>query len=39
MGDDSHVIFDKEFLGQKGNVRWCDVVMQQPFILSPKSVG
>jgi hypothetical protein len=37
-GDDSHVVFGKEFPGEKGSARWCIVVMQQPVLLSPKFV-
>jgi hypothetical protein len=35
-GNDGHVIFCQEFLGEKGSVRRCVVVMQQPVLLSPK---
>jgi hypothetical protein len=34
-GDDSNVVFNKKFLGEKGGVRWGVVVMQQPVLLSP----
>jgi hypothetical protein len=36
VGDDSHVVFSQKFLGEKGSVRWCVVMMQQPVLLSPK---
>jgi hypothetical protein len=36
VGEDSHVAFGKKFSGEKGNVRRCVVVMQQPVPLSPK---
>jgi hypothetical protein len=36
VGGDSHGAFGKKFLGGKGSVRWCVVVMQQPVLLSPK---
>jgi hypothetical protein len=35
VGDKSHVIFGQKFLGEKGSVKWCVVVMQQPVILLP----
>jgi hypothetical protein len=35
MGDDSHVFIQK-FPGEKGSVRGCVVVMQQPVLLLPK---
>jgi hypothetical protein len=35
-GDDSRVVFDKKFPGEKGSMRWCIVVMQQPVLLLPK---
>jgi hypothetical protein len=34
--DDSHVVSVKKFPGEKGSVRLCVVVMQQPISLSPK---
>jgi hypothetical protein len=33
--DDSHVVFGQKFSGEKGSVRQCVVVMQQPVFLSP----
>jgi hypothetical protein len=36
VGDDSHVVFRQKFPGEKGSVRRCIVVMQQPVVLSPK---
>jgi hypothetical protein len=33
---DSHVVFGQTFPPEKGNVRLCAVLMQQPVILSPK---
>jgi hypothetical protein len=36
VGENSHG-FGKKFLGEKGSVRRCDVVMQQPVLLLPKS--
>jgi hypothetical protein len=36
VGDDSRVVFDKKFPGEKGSVRPCVVVMQQPVLMSPK---
>jgi hypothetical protein len=38
-GDDSHVVFGTEFSSEKGSVRRCAVVMQQPVLLSPKFKG
>jgi hypothetical protein len=36
LGDKRHVVFGKKkFSTEKERVRWCVVVMQQPF-LSPK---
>jgi hypothetical protein len=32
---ESHVVFGQKFSGEKGNVRRCVVVMQQPVLLSP----
>jgi hypothetical protein len=37
LGNNSHVVFGQEFPGEKGSVRLCVVVMQQPVLLSPKS--
>jgi hypothetical protein len=37
MGDDSHFDFGKKFPGEKGSVRQCVVVMQQPVLLSSES--
>jgi hypothetical protein len=34
-GDDSHIVFDQEFNGEKGSVRRCVFVIQQPVLLSP----
>jgi hypothetical protein len=34
--EDSHVIFGQNFPTERGSVRWCVVVMQQPVLLSPK---
>jgi hypothetical protein len=34
--DDSHVVLGKKFPGEKGSVRRCVVMMQQPVIFSPK---
>jgi hypothetical protein len=39
VGDDSHVVFGNKFHGEKGNVRRCVVVMQQPVLLSPRFRG
>jgi hypothetical protein len=36
VGFESHIVFGKKFPGEKGIVRPCDVVMQQPVTLSPK---
>jgi hypothetical protein len=36
VGDESHVVFGQQFPGEKGNVRQCVIVMQQPVLLSPK---
>jgi hypothetical protein len=33
--DDSNIIFGQKFPGEKGSVRRCVVVMQQPVLLSP----
>jgi hypothetical protein len=33
---DSYVVFGKKFCGEKGSVRQCVVVMQQPVLLSSK---
>jgi hypothetical protein len=30
------MFFGQKFPGEKESVRWCIVVMQQPFLLSPK---
>jgi hypothetical protein len=35
-GDDSHIVFVKKFLGEKGSVRWCIAMMEQPVLLSPR---
>jgi hypothetical protein len=36
-GDKGHVVFGKKKIPtEKGHVRWCVVVMQQPVLLSPK---
>jgi hypothetical protein len=37
VGDDSHAVFGKKLPGEKGSVRRCVVVMQQPCLLSPIS--
>jgi hypothetical protein len=34
--DDSQVVFSQKALGEKGSVRRCVIVMQQPVFLSPK---
>jgi hypothetical protein len=31
VGEDSHVAFGNKFPGEKGSMRWCFVVMQQPW--------
>jgi hypothetical protein len=36
VGDDSHVVCRKKFPGEKGSVRWCFIMVQQPVLLSPK---
>jgi hypothetical protein len=36
VGDNSHVVFGQKFAGEKGSVKWCVVVIQQPVILLPK---
>jgi hypothetical protein len=36
VGDNSHVVFGQKFPGEKGTVRRCVIVMQQPVLLSPK---
>jgi hypothetical protein len=36
VGDDSHFDFGQKFPGEKGSVRQCVVMMQQPVLLSPK---
>jgi hypothetical protein len=36
VGDDSHVVFGQTFPCGQGSVRRYVVVMQQPFLLSPK---
>jgi hypothetical protein len=36
VGDYNHCFFVKKFSGEKGSVRRCVVVMQQPVPLSPK---
>jgi hypothetical protein len=33
VGDYSHVVFGQTFPGEKGSVRCCDVMMQQPVLL------
>jgi hypothetical protein len=35
-GGNSHVVFGKKFPGQKGSVRRCVVMMQEPVPTSPK---
>jgi hypothetical protein len=35
-GDKNHVVFGQKFPGEKGNVRWHIVMMQQPVLLLPK---
>jgi hypothetical protein len=35
VGDDRHV-FGEKFPDEKGSVRWCVVMMQQPALLSPE---
>jgi hypothetical protein len=35
VGDDSHVVSGEKFPGERGSVRWRDV-MEQPVLLSPK---
>jgi hypothetical protein len=39
VGDDSHVVFGNKFPGNKGSVRRCDIMMQQPVLLSSKFGG
>jgi hypothetical protein len=34
--EDSHVVFGQKFPGEKGSVRQCAVVMQQPVLLLPQ---
>jgi hypothetical protein len=36
---DSHVLFGKEFPGEKGSVRRCIVMMQQPVVFGAKFRG
>jgi hypothetical protein len=36
VGEGSHVVFGKKFPGEKGGMRQCTVVMQQPVLSSPK---
>jgi hypothetical protein len=36
MGYDSHVVLGQKFPSEKGNVRWCTIVVQQPLLLWPK---
>jgi hypothetical protein len=36
LGDDSHLVFGQKLHDGKGNERRCVIVMQQPFLLSPK---
>jgi hypothetical protein len=36
VGDDSHDGFGQKFPGEKGNVRQCVVMIEQPVLLSPK---
>jgi hypothetical protein len=38
LDDDTHVGFGQKFPGEKGSVRWCIVVMQQP-VFSAKIRG
>jgi hypothetical protein len=33
LGDDSHVVFGQKFPGEKGSLRRCVVMMQQPLLL------
>jgi hypothetical protein len=35
-GDDNHVAFGQKFPDEKGSVKWCVVMMQQPVLLLPK---
>jgi hypothetical protein len=37
MGDVSHFAFGQKIPGEKGTVRQCGVVKQQPVLLSPSS--
>jgi hypothetical protein len=32
VGDNSHVVFGQQFPGEKGSVKWCIFVMQQPVL-------
>jgi hypothetical protein len=34
VGDGSHVVFGKKLPGEKGSVRWCFVLIQQPVLCS-----
>jgi hypothetical protein len=34
--DDSYAVFGKKFPGEKGSMRQCIVMMQQPFLLLPQ---
>jgi hypothetical protein len=36
VGDDSRVVSGQKFPDEKGSVRRCIVMMQQPVLLSPK---
>jgi hypothetical protein len=36
VGDDSLLVFDQKFHGEKGSVTWYTVMMQHPLLLSPK---
>jgi hypothetical protein len=37
VGDDSHVVFGQKFPGEKGSVRRCLVMMQQPVLCRQSS--
>jgi hypothetical protein len=39
VGDDSHVLCGQKFSGEKGSVRWCVIMMQQPVPLLTKFGG
>jgi hypothetical protein len=36
VGGKSHVVFGQKFPGEKGSVRQCVVLVQQPFLSLPK---